>query len=764
MLRVAEWPLSTLEGFACPDLWAAALAGPDLAGPDLAGPYGVALAEQRDRLCAVTTTAAFDRALTLANPVVAARWRRAGGRSPSAKARDRRLEATIMRFVCRAAGRPTPNGAWAGVAEVRHDDADGRGGIRAVPAPGGWWVEPSLVPFAQLCAWIGRSPAYLAEGAFQLDPTLHRRGGRWVVLTGRGWRVLPSHPFVDRLVTWFEAPDAERWAPLAPFVGATADGAAGQSMVWQALQGLRDLGALVPALRLDLTGGGPLVALRSVMHRLPVATQAPWRRALDDLGMACGALAAEFAGIDGEELARRAEAVRATVVALWRDLGAPGAPDATLPPIRVDRRAPWRATWDAAARARVAGALGELVELWWADGTAEQYRLRHIDALHPGPVLDELWRLTTLAPPASPAELAADEASAMPATGPATRSSVFLAHFGTIDRFEVDTRWSQLSAGAVSGEVVASPDALAGPWSSLPGPMPVAGTQVVVPDGGRLHLEWGRPQPALLAGRHHQLDVAVVISEEFAVAMGVLGLDVVDVVGRDVVDIDAAVRAALGEVLDLGDRRLVQRLALGGSGGGTERDTADATTAPVELLPVELLPVELVLGDRRLFATSCSPAASARVDPLSLLGTEVSNGNGWELLSFGLPPGGDELAVPGPLPRVLTASGHVLRRRQLVVPADRVAAIRALAPAQRYVAWAQLLSGADFGGAVTVQVGTGPPLRLPASSPLAVEALFGSLPAACPDLVIGDPPPVTLVVDDRGERYVAELAVAWWRT
>ena len=745
LLRVAGWPLCTLDGLACPAGWEAARRG----DPDYADRYAVAVAAQREQLAAITTTAAFDRALTLANPVIAQRWRRGGGRARTAKARDRRLEATVVRFVCRAAGRPTPNGAWAGVAAVGATDDDdvapGRG-LRVDQAEGQWWVSPSVVPFAELCQWLGHTDEYLRDGRFGLDATLHRRDGRWVLFNGRAWRRLPQRPFVDQLVAWFEAHEPTDRLRLAPFVAAAAEGIEAEAMLWGALRGLRDVGMLVPGLRIPL-GGAASTALDGLTAELPPSARSAWSIAVGELAALCEAVSTQFDQLDGPQLARREESARAIVAALWRTVGAPGSPTTSSPALRVDRGAPFRVTWGCAERTAVAEALTELIEVWAADGTAELYRRRHVAFLEQGGVLDQLWRWTSTAPAGAGAVVAAPDAETANAdpADPLTRAGVFAMHFGTQEHLPVEDRWAALPAG-VDGVVVARPAALRGPWSAVSGELPRCGAHLVVLDGDRVHLEWGRPQPALFCGRHHDLNVAADVVGEFAAAMAADGLAVVDVVIRDVLAVDAARRGHHGEILDLADRASVQALTI---------NLADETSA-----------VAAVERDgRRLFPSCHSAAGSVRLDPLSMLGTELSNANGWELLSFGLPLTRAERDAGGHVPAVVTSpSSSVLRRRGLVAAAAWVEQVLALQPAERFARWAALLGGASLPERVTVRVGLEPPLLLPASSPLAVEALFASLPRPAPPLVLAEPPPSTVVTDGAGRRYAAELAVSWWRT
>ncbi|OPC78837.1 hypothetical protein B4N89_32395 [Embleya scabrispora] len=75
--------------------------------------YAAELARQRHALWRLTHEPRFARALVLAHREVARHWAGAPESAPADK-RRRRTEDTVLRYLLRAAGRPTPAGAWAG--------------------------------------------------------------------------------------------------------------------------------------------------------------------------------------------------------------------------------------------------------------------------------------------------------------------------------------------------------------------------------------------------------------------------------------------------------------------------------------------------------------------------------------------------------------------------------------------------------------------------------------------------------------------------
>jgi hypothetical protein len=133
---------------------------------------------QRQVLWAVARTSRFLKALEIANPEVAARWDALDDLGAPASARGRRLEATVFHYLMRAAGRPTPQGAWAGVALVEPRDQGAL--LEVFPAEPGYDVTVNLVPFHIMLEQLAGTRRYRFDYLLSLNPTLHR--------TDQGWR------------------------------------------------------------------------------------------------------------------------------------------------------------------------------------------------------------------------------------------------------------------------------------------------------------------------------------------------------------------------------------------------------------------------------------------------------------------------------------------------------------------------------------------------------------------------------------------------
>ncbi len=749
VLRVASWPLSTLEALQLTHFRTL----PDQLDDEVfSAVYTGALSGQRATLSELTTTPAFDRALTLANPIVAQRWRKAGGRAPTGRSRDRRLEATVIRFLCRAAGRATPNGAWSGITGVEDGlPGCGSGGqafswtdlISVSPAPARWWAAPSLIPFDALCEFLGRQRQYLHDGLFELEPTLHRRDGGWFMWGAQGWRPLPGHRLVEALVGWFEGNEPHsNQLPLAPLVKAVTDPDT-EGPLWDALAQLREAGVLRPAARLDPTSGPPGQILRTIAGALPVAARAPWITAVDQLEELSQEIAGRFGELTGPALAGLLDQGAAILGGLWRELGAPGEPP--WPCVRVDAGAPFRVQWSAAARSEIAHALDELIALWQADGTPERYRRHASSIFGSGSVIDALYSGTD---PALPRDLGLGPPTVLTADSRLpTRAGIFATHFGIDRDFLVEDRWSGLreSRQGKKREVAVSPADLEGPWSCDSDVAPLCGAQLLSWQDGRLHLGWGRPQPGLFFGRHWSLRAGMQVQAEIDQAFALAGLDVVDVVAREVANLDASIRRCTRAPLDLRHRHRIRTMRVIDGPAGIPLLAGQDDTRPI--VPV------------------CnSAAAPARRDPLSLLITHLGCAHGWEFMSFGVPLLPSDLRPGAVSPRIVTESGHLISARRMVATSAWVQQVLLVTPASRFRAWIRLLNDADLGDFVRVQAGSSAPLAVPACSPLAVEALFSSLRGDPMPLLIEELRPSGVVRDDLGREYVAELAIAWWRT
>jgi hypothetical protein len=79
----------------------------------------------------------------------------------------------------RAAGRPTPHGAWAGVAPVSPSAIGGAPLLAASPKKTRYDVAVNLLPFALMLRALGGLRRYRHGYPLRLNPTLQPTGDAW---------------------------------------------------------------------------------------------------------------------------------------------------------------------------------------------------------------------------------------------------------------------------------------------------------------------------------------------------------------------------------------------------------------------------------------------------------------------------------------------------------------------------------------------------------------------------------------------------------
>ncbi|MGW1989444.1 lantibiotic dehydratase [Embleya sp. NPDC001921] len=156
---------------------------------EFVGAYAAETDRQRLALWRITHESRFAKALVLAHPEVARRWAGAPAVAPADK-RRRRVEDTVLRYLLRAVGRPTPAGAWAGVAAVRPiTDGAARAAsgttpaLVVEPAEPVLRVCPSVLPFARMLAGLACRPTYAGRAAPRLPA---RAACAWTALETAG--------------------------------------------------------------------------------------------------------------------------------------------------------------------------------------------------------------------------------------------------------------------------------------------------------------------------------------------------------------------------------------------------------------------------------------------------------------------------------------------------------------------------------------------------------------------------------------------------
>ncbi|HET7488854.1 MAG TPA: lantibiotic dehydratase [Acidimicrobiales bacterium] len=649
----------------------------------------------------------FLRALAVEKPALYRRWAAALARPDRCRAGERRLEGAAFHHLMGAAGRPTPRGAWAGVAPV--DPGDGP--LRAEPAPARHEVTVALEPFAAVLDRWAEALIADPDVALRAAPTLFEsdagwrhegRDGAWVEVAAT-----PAHRAV--LAFWVDGqPRPAR--PLLEFAAAEG-GDAAAARVSGVVAALTGAGTLVSALALPTVAADPWAALDAVTPLLPEVERAAWAAAVASARAGCEELGRCFEALAHWEVAARSDAVAAAVARLWRAGGVPGEPPEPL--VRLDFRAPWRATWDAAAREEAAAAVAEVLRFHAADGAAERYRRASPCPTGPAPALAAR---TPLVPP-----------------GAAHRRADALRARGCDPG---DEAWEQAlephhGSNVLRLDAAAEPAAGAGP----------AGSFLLLAGAGRW-ARWGRPQPGLFATRHAALLGGADGHLELLARLGA-----VQVWGADPAERTSALRPPAAAHLAADG---LAGVALEGDGDGrvwVRRPGSEARELPVY----------------------DAATAVGRTDRCSALLLAAAMTHGWELVAWGFPLLGAEEERWHHLPRLVLPGGTVLSAERWLVPADVVARLRELRGWERYRAWREEAERRRLPALAFLRWEpnpTAPELLFPAESPLAVRALFDRLPAGAGPLVLTEVPEQVRsspVVDGEGGHHVAELAVTWVR-
>jgi hypothetical protein len=139
---------------------------------DIEQAHAIELERSSAALEGIVSDARFQRALCLASPSVFRQWQAAHQGSISRRSRLR-LQATLHRYLMRAAGRATPNALWAGVAlEDTTEQAIVPLQVRA--APSATRVSPALSVFSRGLDHLNRRGQWIDELAWRCNPTLNR--------------------------------------------------------------------------------------------------------------------------------------------------------------------------------------------------------------------------------------------------------------------------------------------------------------------------------------------------------------------------------------------------------------------------------------------------------------------------------------------------------------------------------------------------------------------------------------------------------------
>jgi hypothetical protein len=736
----------------CPDT-ARALAEEDRARRELAARVAevgrawlTESARQKEVLRELTAEPRFMRALSVANPAVAELWERRAGRQLPDKARHVRLEATVFRYLMRAAGRTTPQGTWAGVAPVgpARQGARDQGPALVVsgsPHEARIVATPALEPFAAVVAAWARLPRYWADYPVRLNPTAHQVGTTWRYEEPAGrrrWVELAADPLQAVLLDAYADGEARRAPPLLDKLARLVPQRPGLREAFdEALARLVSGSALQSQLALPAAPSGVWDALDAVARDLREPDRSLWLDVTGRVAAHCDRLGTWFERLRPGQVRDLEATIRHEVNRLLNS--AHLRLDDRAPVVHVDMRLALEATWPAATLEAVHAAVNEVLGFHMAIGAAERLRSASLasvaSALPPGRDVP----LHTLLSSAGPL-------LAVPPQLP-----------------PVVTEWDHLLHRDATRPALTLPPA-AVHARPRPGPAGALLLSLALPPGSpvRVRAEWGRPQPGLFASRwdavlsRGRMDGTLpdgTLSDALARELARWhrsGVRAVEIVGSDPANLNTAVRPPAVPL------RLDPHGATGlRPAGVTVRIAQDRPWLHCAGLDAPLVPV---YG---------SAAAIGGEDTCSRLILQLAMAHGWELLSLGSPLLAGRRDWPH-LPRVVLPGGTVLSGERWSLDRGAVATLAGRDGPEQYLEWRAHAERLGLPGIVWVGSAEDPDperLVLRTDSPLAVRYLFREVaraPAALEFVEAHGEPATWPVRDARGRHHLAEVAVSWF--
>jgi hypothetical protein len=684
----------------------------------LAAVYESELHAQRRALRRATQSTRFARALTLANPALAARWRGQPDDDARRTKRTRHLEGAVLHYLLRAVGRATPSGAWAGVAPVKLSDSardldTARAALRYVAAP-------DLLPFRQIVERLARRPRYLEEYPLRIDPAAHHDGALWWGIGASGeWAGVPGDPLVNVITDNFADGASRPVAPLMQLLAARAGNPERMRALFErALEELIEAGVLRSSIEFPAAPPSAWDALDSVTPMLLEPERSDWVRAVERCRSACAELSADYESLAPESVERIHEEARSAVVELSRQVGA----EAHLPAqiIKFDCTAPFDVHWSPRLMRRMREAVVAVLELHAEAGGGEAFRRELLAGLR-----------------GSSCTLADAVMTQADLSGRATRAG--MARFGEWlrGRHEHDE-------GLRAKHAPPPADAGPGPYGTL---IFILGGSPTFP-----HFTWGRAAPDFASCRAYQLLDRTERDLSFLDALHPDGLLPLEVVGVDAENPNATIR--------LEGRKARQ---VGRHAGTVASFSSLLLEVDEECRPWVRLPEEA----DRFVPTYSAAAGIGLTDPAGRFLVRLAMAHGWEFLSFGVPFAAFASGLEAEGPVQVLGGDSVLGLQQWVLPAGFVGELRRRSGVEQYRMWRDAVEAAGVGDWAWIGPATppdAPRVLLRTDSPLVLETVLDRLPADCGSLALarvpGDPAcwPVS---DAEGNHYLCELAVTW---
>ena len=212
----------------------------------------------------------------------------------------------------RAVGRPTPAGAWAGVAEAQL-----RSGVEQTTrvefvvdkVPIDKAATPDLLALRPALRMFSRRAHYRRERELHVNPTLHATTKGWsVVSSGHDWATIPSHPVYEMLIDAFSSEGIGGARSSARVVvnhvaRAFDDVLAARDSLFRVVDLLIDRGVLCTSLDQPVEVPDPWEALDAIARRLADEDRGVWVATVDRLRETCEQLSDRYPTLTAVEVA-----------------------------------------------------------------------------------------------------------------------------------------------------------------------------------------------------------------------------------------------------------------------------------------------------------------------------------------------------------------------------------------------------------------------------------------------------------------------------
>jgi Lantibiotic dehydratase, N terminus len=708
---------------------------------------------QRTELRRMAAQQEFQCALLLATPQLWPRLVRWLARLIRNNHSDRQMERTLLRYLLRAAGRPTPNGLWAGAVPLRLDrNAEG---IQVASDARCHVSLSAQIPLRVLLQM--RRRVQPSDTPVVVNPLITTNADtcRWEAWLGESWTSASVEltPLLRKIIDWFACNGATPFCDACEQI--LAELGLPRPEVEAALHELLSCDLLRPAWALPAKAYDSDDFTDAVAATLVPQDRKYWNRRWSTMSSLCNELAKSCDASAPDRLAVTLDKLRNEAIGLWQDLGLEGEPPD--PVAYIDRRLPdtWITSQPTCSRVL------NLVRAWLAfhagDGTAELYRrataalFRDADGVP----------LTTILSYSEHAERPSADHLAASSAKSAARQGTLAAIF---HRFEdvsgiaalVEDRERELATWLASKRDQATAP-LVPRCSPSPLSVPLTGSLLLgLGPGDTLFWRLARPEPGAFDARlriavdSDRLSKGSLSPSAFGLAKQIAPRRPLELFGFAQSNFHAACGAPLSEWVLNPDSPL-------SFPAGQLSITWDAGTEAVWLRDQEGRYYRPVHG------SASAPLPLRRSAWLPYL---MHQTHGWEYLSFGLPLLPDEFAGVS-LPRLTVPdSDDTLHRRRWILLGSELEVWRTLPARERFARWMRW----------AVIKGVPPWIGLcrmplddewycPVSSPLVLEAMMTGLSDPPCDWVVyeaPEPEACQAIRDHAGRHYLADLAINWF--